>query len=83
MHEYGKPVVLAVGDTHIFRIDKPMYDDKQVVENFTRVETFGDGQIHWVRVVVDPSNREVFSFRQEIIPENRGVGWSEIDKEKN
>ena len=78
---FDKPVVLAVGDTHIFRVDKPVYDGDKLVEHFTRVETFGEGQVHWVRVDVDPASREVFSFHQEIIPANRGVGWSGLDKE--
>ena len=64
-------VVLAVGDTHIFRVDKPLYrDDGTLVENFTRVETFGEPSVHWVRVRVDPRERSVFSFHQEMIPGN-------------
>lgn len=64
-------VVLAVGDTHVFRVDKPLYRvDGTLVENFTRVETFGDPNVHWVRVTVDPSERSVFSFHQEVIPGN-------------
>ena len=63
--------VLAVGDTHIFRVDKPLYrDDGTLVGNFTRVETFGDPSVHWVRVTVDPRERSVFSFHQEMIPGN-------------
>ena len=64
-------VVLAVGDTHVFRVDKPLYrDDGSLVENFTRVETFGEPSVHWVRVTVDPRERSVFSFHQEIVPGN-------------
>jgi hypothetical protein len=71
---FRKPVVLAVGDTHIFRVDKPLYrDDGSLVENFTRVETFGDPLVHWVRVMVDPRERQVFTFHQELVPENLGV----------
>tara|TARA_R110002096_G_scaffold358509_1_gene551581 strand:- start:336 stop:539 length:204 start_codon:yes stop_codon:yes gene_type:complete len=66
-------VVLAVGDTHIFRVDKPLYRaDGTLVENFTRVETFGHPNVHWVRVRVDPSERSLFTFRQELVPENVG-----------
>jgi hypothetical protein len=38
---FGKPVVLAHGDTHTFRVDKPMTSSTtgERVENFTRVET--------------------------------------------
>jgi hypothetical protein len=44
------------------------------VQNFTRVETFGDHQendnndVQWLRVDVDPRSREVFSFQPQIIP---------------
>lgn len=74
--------LLAVGDTQLFRVDKRLYDGEPVIEHFTRVGGFGAGQVHWVRVVLDPDSREVFLFHQENIPVNRGVGWSEIDKEK-
>ena len=64
------PVLLAVGDTHTFRVDKPLYDDDQLVSNFTRVETFGESEVHWVRVVVDPSSKQVFEIHQEIVVAN-------------
>lgn len=68
---FGRPVVLAVGDTHIFRVDKPLYrDDGSLMENFTRVESFGNPNVHWVRVTVDPREPEVFSFHQQLVPEN-------------
>jgi hypothetical protein len=35
---------------------------------------FGESEVHWVRVVVDPDSSEVFSFHQEIIPENIDAG---------
>ena len=75
---FGKPVVLAVGDTHVFRVDKPLYrEDGSLVESFTRVETFGSPYVHWVRVTVDPSDRQVFSFHQELVEENvRGASRS-------
>ena len=81
LRRFDKPVVLAVGDTHIFRVDKPIYDNGKLIEHFTRVEAFGEDQVHWVRVTVDIRSREVFSFHQEIIPENRGVGWAAGDRE--
>ncbi len=72
------PVAYVHGDSHYFRIDKPLLDSKgQRVENFTRVETFGDHQengnndVHWLKVQVDPSSREVFSYQNQIVPANR------------
>ncbi len=68
--EYKKPILLAVGDTHVFRVDKPLYDGDDLVEHFTRVEGFGADTMHWVRIVVRPETRQVFEIHQEIIPEN-------------
>jgi hypothetical protein len=74
---FGKPVAYVNGDSHYFRVDKPLLDTagKRVV-NFTRVETFGDhqptlGDVNWLKVNVDPSSREVFSYETQIV--NRDV----------
>ena len=77
---FGKPVAYVHGDSHYFRIDKPFLDSKgQRIENFTRVETFGDHQengtndVNWLKVTVDPSSREVFSYEPQIVPANKVV----------
>lgn len=73
---FGKPVVYVHGDTHTFRIDKPLVyssSPKRFVENFTRVETFGYPNTHWVRATIDPTDPNVFRFEQEIIPANRAM----------
>lgn len=68
---FGKPVVLVHGDSHYFRIDKPMrHANGTVIENFTRVETFGQPDVHWLRATVDTGDPNIFSFRQEIVQEN-------------
>lgn len=66
---FGKPVVLVHGDSHTFRIDKPAISSGRPL-NFTRVETFGSPDVHWVRATVNPRNEEVFSFEPEIIEAN-------------
>lgn len=76
---FGKPVVLMHGDTHFFRVDKPLFRSKEAgpgnfgrqIENFTRVETFGFPEAHWVRVIVDLNDAGVFSFKEEIVDKNR------------
>jgi hypothetical protein len=75
---FRRPVVLVHGDSHYFRIDKPLLDAQgRRLENFTRVETFGDHQengnndVHWLKVEVDPGSREVFSYQPQIVPGNR------------
>jgi hypothetical protein len=74
---FGKPVAAVHGDSHYFRIDKPLLDAAgRRVQNFTRVETFGDHQennnndVQWLRVDVDPDSRGVFSFQPQVIPAN-------------
>ena len=69
---YDKPVAYLHGDTHLFRIDKPLYSKKtnRLFERFTRVETFGWPDTHWVRVTVDPSDPQLFTFKGEIVSEN-------------
>ncbi|MGR9053564.1 MAG: hypothetical protein ACU84J_13035, partial [Gammaproteobacteria bacterium] len=69
---FKKPVVFAHGDSHFFRVDKPMQGtlSKRLIENATRAETFGAGNVHWIRVVVDPNSEQVFSFVQEIVEPN-------------
>jgi predicted phosphodiesterase len=69
---FGRPVVLVHGDSHYFRIDKPLVHpgSRRRIENFTRVETFGNPDVHWIRGNVNPRSRDVFSFRPEIVPGN-------------
>ena len=57
-------VVLVHGDTHLQQINQPMRDpvSKQVVGNFTRVETFGYPFFGWVKATVDVTDPQVFRF---------------------
>jgi hypothetical protein len=41
-----------------------------LIENFTRLETFGSPNVHWVKVTVDPSSRDVFAVHQMIVKGN-------------
>jgi hypothetical protein len=75
---FRRPVAYVHGDSHYFRVDKPFLDAQgRRLENFTRVETFGDNQangnndVHWVKALVDPSSRDVFAFQAQIVPPNR------------
>jgi hypothetical protein len=69
---FGKPVVLVHGDSHYFRVDKPLArrSSSPMVENLTRVETFGSPYHHWVEVSVDPADANVFTFRPRIVAAN-------------
>jgi hypothetical protein len=75
---FRKPVAYVHGDSHYFRLDKPFLDAQgRRLENFTRVETFGDNQangtndVNWIKVVVNANSREVFSYQPQIVPGNR------------
>jgi hypothetical protein len=75
---FKKPVVLVHGDSHYFMVDKPLRDSSgKTIENFTRVETFGDNagngnnSVHWVKALVDPNSRDVFAFQAQVVPANR------------
>ena len=75
---FRKPVAYVHGDSHDFRVDKPFQDSSgRRLENFTRVETFGDNapngnnDVQWVKVLVDARSREVFAYQPQIVPGNR------------
>lgn len=75
---FRKPVAYVHGDSHYYRVDKPLLNAAgQRLENFTRVETFGNSaangnnDVQWVKVKVDARSREVFSYQAMIVPGNR------------
>ena len=72
LETFDKPVAYVHGDTHLFRIDKPLYSAKtsRVFENFTRIETFGWPDSHWLRIEVDPSDPQLFVVKPQIVPQN-------------
>ena len=73
-------VLLVNGDSHRFVVDKPLTDyaainaagltGANVVENFTRVTGFGEDQNHWLSVLVDRNDPNVFRVQQHIIANN-------------
>jgi hypothetical protein len=64
---FEKPVVLAHGDSHYMRVDKPALVNASFLPNFTRVETFGSARVHWLNVDVDPKSETVFTIQQQIV----------------
>jgi hypothetical protein len=75
---FRKPVAYVHGDSHYYRVDKPFLDAQgRRLENFTRVETFGDNaqngsnDVQWLKVTVSPRSREVFAYTPMIVPANR------------
>lgn len=72
---FGKPVVIAHGDSHYYRVDKPLLaptpaNGLQLLERVTRAENFGSQHVHWLEVVVDARDPEVFRFQPHLIEAN-------------
>jgi hypothetical protein len=61
---FAGQVVLVHGDSHIQQINQPLLDaaGKQVVKNFTRVETYGFPFMGWTKGTVDATDPQVFTF---------------------
>jgi hypothetical protein len=86
----AKPVVYVNGDTHYFRVDRPMTgvypgcvngatpcvpiavnaSPTDRMEGFTRIEVFGQNDVHWVRGFIDTEDPKVFTFAPQTVPGN-------------
>jgi hypothetical protein len=66
-------VALVHGDSHYFKVDKPISHSSGggVLTNFTRVETFGARNTHWVSATIDPDDPNLFAFQPRIVPANK------------
>jgi len=69
---FSGQVVLVHGDSHYFKLDKPLNHSVGggVLTNFTRVETFGARNTHWVRATIDVGDPNLFVFEPRIVPGN-------------
>ncbi len=65
--QFSGQVLLVHGDTHFFKVDKPLYSPTRLLANLTRLQTFGSPLIHWVRVTVEPKNPNVFTIQPVIV----------------
>jgi hypothetical protein len=70
---FSGQVVLVHGDSHYFKVDKPInLPTGGVLANFTRVETFGARQTHWVSATIDPTEPDLIQFEPRIVAANVG-----------
>lgn len=81
-NQFDKPVVLGHGDSHLYRVDKPRVtpwylngdatgpEYNPQVPSLTRLEVFGDSDVHWVKVTANPKNKAVFNFSPQLVPAN-------------
>src|SRR5262245_36754377 len=69
---FSGEVVLVHGDSHYFKVDKPLSRKTGggVVGNFTRVETFGSRNTHWVQARIDSRSPNLFIFEPRIVAAN-------------
>jgi hypothetical protein len=65
--QYKGQVLLVHGDTHFFKVDKPLYSPTKLLPNLTRLQTFGSPVLHWVRVTVDATSDNVFTIQPVIV----------------
>ncbi|MBP89546.1 MAG: hypothetical protein CMJ64_23025 [Planctomycetaceae bacterium] len=71
LSKYKKPVVCIHGDSHYYRIDKPLKSEAGATYlNFTRMEVFGSPNVAGVVVTIDPSDSQVFSYRPYYVEDN-------------
>lgn len=70
---YGRPILLIHGDSHRYRIDRPLRADPighagPILRNFTRLEVFGSPETRGVIVTVRPDRPEPFAFKPMVFP---------------
>lgn len=64
---YKGQVLFVHGDTHFFKLDKPLYSPTKLLPNLTRLQTFGSPSLHWVKVNVRPGSQNLFSVEPVIV----------------
>ncbi len=67
---FDGPVLVLHGDTHTFRVDKPLSNSTtgELLTNLTRVETFGHPQMHWVLITASSDDVDRFDIQPMIVP---------------
>ena len=59
--------LLVHGDTHFFKVDKPLYGPTRILPNLTRLQTFGSPNMHWVKVNVNPKRPGLFDVEPMMV----------------
>lgn len=67
---FAKPVLVMHGDQHTLELEAFRDNQLRPVPNTLRLQLWGEGRVHAMRVVVDPDMPGVFSFAPLIIAEN-------------
>lgn len=66
----GRPVLLIHGDEHYFSVGPLLNAKGKAIPGVTNLMGWGEGDIHGVKVTVDPDTSHVFGFSSIIVPEN-------------
>ena len=66
----GRPMLLIHGDEHYFSVGPLLNAKGKAIPGVTKVMTFGEGEVHGVRITVDPDTASVFGFSPIVVPEN-------------
>ena len=48
----------------------PLIRQDDLLQNFTRLQTFGSPNIHWVKVTVNPKTRALFTIQPMLVEGN-------------
>jgi hypothetical protein len=65
---FGKPVLVVQGDSHVYLVDHPLAEGSPVhgvttaAPNVTRLVVQGSNTSEWLKLVVDPTSRDVFTW---------------------
>lgn len=71
--DFKKPVLLVNGDSHVFLIEKPFYENaalEKALDNFTRLQVHGENNMHAVKITISPSSLALFQIEELRIPSN-------------
>ena len=68
--KFGKPLLFVHGDSHFYRLDRPIPDPQtgEPLRNFTRVIVFGSPQTRWIRANIDPQSPTLFRLSPVLQP---------------
>jgi hypothetical protein len=67
---FGRSVLVIHGDEHEFEVEGFRGTDYKRIPNVWRMQVMGADYVHAVRVTVEPSGPNVFSFTPLLVPEN-------------
>lgn len=69
--KFDKPILLINGDSHKYLIDKPLKDLRgKIILHFTRLQVFGESDMHLVEILVNPAHSDLFEIKPHIVKNN-------------